>query len=64
MAAGCRQVAEAGELGFKQQFNGAHWAVAVLGHDHFGDAAVGGVGVVVLVAVDHQHQVGVLFDRA
>ena len=56
------QVAEAGELGLEQQFHGAHRSVAVLGHDHFGDAAVGSFGVVILIAVDHQHQIGVLLN--
>jgi hypothetical protein len=56
------KVSEAGELRFKQQLDRAHRAVAVLGHDHFGDAPVGGFRVVLLVAVDHQHQVGVLLD--
>ena len=57
-----RQVAEAGELRLKQQFHGADRAVAVLGHDHFSDAPIGCFRVVVLVAVDHQHQVSVLLD--
>ena len=57
-----RQVAEAGELWLEQQLHRAHRTVAVLGHDHFGDAAVGCFRVVVLVTVDHQHQVGVLLD--
>ena len=59
-----RQVAEAGVLGFEEQLDGADGAVAVLGDDDFGDAAVGGFGVVVLVAVDHHHDVCVLLDRA
>ena len=46
----------------EQQLHGAHRTVAVLGHDHFGDAAIRCFRVVVLVAVDHQHQVGVLLD--
>ena len=58
-----RQVAEAGELGLKQQLHGANGAVAVLGHDYFGDAPIWGFGVVVLIAVDHQYQIGVLFNR-
>ena len=57
-----RQVAETGELRLEQQFHGADRAVAALGHDHFSDAPIGCFRVVVLVAVDHQHQVGVLFD--
>jgi hypothetical protein len=36
----------------------------VLGHDHFGGSQVWGFGVVVLIAIDHQHQVGVLLNRA
>ena len=59
-----RQVAEARELGLKQQLYGANGPIAVLGHDHFGDASVWGFGVVVLIAVDHQHQVGVLLNRS
>jgi hypothetical protein len=61
-AAWCRQVAEAGELGLKQQLHWANRAVSVLGDDYFGDASIGGVGVVVLIALDHQHQIGILFD--
>ena len=49
-----RQVAEAGELGLKQQFHGAHWSIAMLGHDHFGDAPVRGFGVVLLIALDQK----------
>ena len=48
-----RQVAEASELRLEQEFHGANRAVAVLGHDHFGDAPVWGFRVVVLVAIDH-----------
>ncbi len=59
-----RQIPESGELRLEQQLHSADGAVAVLGQDHFGDAAVGGFGVVVLVAINHQHEVGVLFDRA
>ena len=58
------QVAEAGELWLEQEFHGANGAVSMLGHDHFGDSPVWGFGVVVLIAIDHQHQVGVLLNRA
>ena len=61
--ASCGQVAKARELRLKQQFDRPHRAIAVLGHDHFGDAAVGRIWVVVLIAVDHQHQIGILFNR-
>ena len=36
----------------------------MLGHDHLRDAPVRRVRVVVLIPVNHQHQVGVLLDRA
>jgi len=62
--ASCGQVAKARELRLKQQFDRPHRAIAVLGHDHFGDAAVGRIWVVILIAVDHQHQIGILFNRA
>src|SRR6187551_1871782 len=38
-------------------------AVAVLGHVHLGDPLLVGLVVVVLVAVDEHHEVGVLLDR-
>ena len=59
-----RQISKAGELRLKQQFHGTHRAVAVFGHDHFRDSTVRCFGVVVLVPVDHQHKIGVLFDRS
>ena len=58
-----RQVAEAGELGLEQEFHGANGAVSMLGHDHLGDSPVGSFWVVVLIAIDHQHEVGVLLNR-
>ena len=59
-----RQIPEPGELRLEQQLHSADGAVAVLGKDHFCDATVGRFWVVVLVAIDHQHQVGILLDRA
>ena len=59
-----RQIPESGELRLEQQLHSADGAIAVLGEDHFCDATVGRFWVVVLVAIDHQHQVGVLLDRA
>ncbi len=58
------QVAKASELRLKQQFDRPHRAIAVLGNDHFGDAPVGRIWVVILIAVNHQHQIGILFNRA
>ncbi len=64
MTASGGQVAKARELRLKQQFDRPHRPIAVLGNDHFCDAAVGRIWVVILIAVNHQHQIGILFNGA
>src|SRR5690606_5014093 len=46
------------------QVDRANGTVPVLGDDELGDALLVGVLIVVLVAVDEHHDVGVLLDRA
>src|SRR6476620_9110141 len=58
-----RAVHEARELALEDERDLAEPAVAVLGDDQVGLAGtLGGLGVVVLVAVDEDDQVGVLLD--
>ena len=58
-----RQVAEAGELRLKQQLHGADWAVAMLAHDHFGDAPVGCFQVGGLHMSAHHHQLSACLSK-
>src|SRR5262249_52595139 len=59
------QVVEAGARGGEAREHLAGGAVALLGDDQLGDALrVGGLRVVVLVAVDEDDHVGVLLDGA
>ncbi len=55
-------VLELGPLGQERELGGAGGPVAVLGHDDLGHAAIVGLRVVDLVAVDEHHDVGVLLD--
>ena len=57
------EVVEAGELILEGELDGAGWPVTVLGDDDIGDAATVGVFVVIFLAVDEKHNVGVLLKR-
>ena len=44
------------------QFRRANFAVTVFGDDHFGDALLITFGVIVLIAVEEHHDIGILLD--
>ena len=64
MPRSCREVGELRVPLQERELLGADRAVAVLREDHLGEAPILRVLVVVLVAVEEHHEVGVLLDRA
>src|SRR5207249_2981883 len=63
-----REVLEPRELPDEGELDDARWAVALLADDQFGDALRIGrrlaLVLVLILAVDEDHDVGVLFERA
>src|ERR1051326_6348821 len=55
------EVEELGRALQEQQLDLPGRAIAMLGHDNVGDALLVGVWVVLLVTIDEQHHVGILF---
>src|SRR6185503_9640583 len=59
-----RQIVEAGIGGFESNFDLSGGPIELLDDDELGDAAMVGLGFVVVVAKDEDDVVGVLLDRA